>query len=1031
MSALPPNSPIFTAQQLAPGPTGPGTEGTWLPQLPEKPTASSGSVQMYIIPTEKQLFFQGFEPSEYADRQPILLRGCLFLRILKPSKIKSISLSFHGSQRTDWPEGIPPKKTVFFEEKDIISHTWPFYSMSNPMNSINGGADHYAELPKSIDRDVSHLSLNDSSLRSQSPAMSYLDPTQSNSALTGTAGIFRNLSPTVMRNGGTNSPALNPVDSFTDLQSVNTGDSDPGKPGIFPPGDYIYNFEHPLHPSLPETTSVTFGEVNYSLEATIIRAGAFKLNLVGKIPITLVRTPSELNLEENEPIVITRDWEDQLKYDIVIGGKSIVLDSYLPLAFRFVPLWGKVALHRIRVYLSENLEYYCQNKKVHRTEPPKKYLLLEHRAKKGKSLLAKMDNGEYGDEDDELLPRELEFQLYVPQTLNGRIHHVLHPDTSFDDIQAHHWIKLCLRISKMDPNNPGKRKHYEILIDSPIHVLSPLAAHGNTLLPAYDDHLPDSGFLPEYTPTSPPLSPGVTAVDNTQTMGKIFSVLSRHSNSPSRRNSVASRDVQDTPPPETFYHLNSSNNNDEPIERDPDMHLDANIYRPNPNEVKSPLNSPQAMPHVGSLSPLNSPNMRPIHLLRKPSYNPPPFNADVPPPPDNVPPPAYEEDQRTNVPSTPSNNSVPSVNSSSSGVSSRGRSRASSGITRNNTQMAPGELSIRDLLTNSFSNLHRDSIASKKSQSSSDTEKSRETAKSDRERLRNLEDPMRNTPDLRKSMDNSNESGTQEGLADLEGEEDIVNLAASPELIPHAVSPKRHLSPVGSPRHGRSGVSSPRELSPVRGPSHIRDISPMRDHNELDSAELNPVNDHSSDFNDQYSVDNSSSRRTSVTSETSNDLPMGQNIPLLSLSTHSLISTNPPNTRTASVGSVLFDTGAGRRLSSNTRPTMNDFVDGSDLGDGFMRGNGKLIQFKNPRRRKNNDHSEQAENDETEVVEQLEVHSLEVHVHSRPDQSGVTNLKRSSSDESDLTISEANHINHGKTVNPLAIPGLKVDYAIE
>ena len=103
-------------------------------------------------------------------------------------------------------------------------------------------------------------------------------------------------------------------------------------------------------------------------------------------PINIIRTLAETSLEENESIVITRDWEDQLRYDIVIGAKSVVLDLYLPLAFRFVPLWGKVALHRIRVYLTENLEYYCSNKKVHRMEPAKKYLLLEHKAKKGRSF---------------------------------------------------------------------------------------------------------------------------------------------------------------------------------------------------------------------------------------------------------------------------------------------------------------------------------------------------------------------------------------------------------------------------------------------------------------------------------------------------------------------------------------------------------------------------------------------------------------------------------------------------------------------
>ena len=116
--------------------------------------------------------------------------------------------------------------------------------------------------------------------------------------------------------------------------------------------------------------------------------GAFKTNLAGRLPINIIRTLAETSLEENESIVITRDWEDQLRYDIVIGAKSVVLDLYLPFGVQVCATLGKVALHRIRVYLTENLEYYCSNKKVHRMEPAKKYLLLEHKAKKGRSLLS-------------------------------------------------------------------------------------------------------------------------------------------------------------------------------------------------------------------------------------------------------------------------------------------------------------------------------------------------------------------------------------------------------------------------------------------------------------------------------------------------------------------------------------------------------------------------------------------------------------------------------------------------------------------
>ena len=90
-------------------------------------------------------------------------------------------------------------------------------------------------------------------------------------------------------------------------------------------------------------------------------------------------------------------------------------------------------------------------------EPAKKYLLLEHKAKKGRSLLSSKNpedessTDSLNDFDDDILPKELEFQLFVPTELNARTNSRLHPDTSYENIQAHHWIKICLRISKQDP----------------------------------------------------------------------------------------------------------------------------------------------------------------------------------------------------------------------------------------------------------------------------------------------------------------------------------------------------------------------------------------------------------------------------------------------------------------------------------------------------------------------------------------------------------------------------------------------------
>jgi arrestin-related trafficking adapter 3/6 len=291
------------------------------------------------------------------------------------------------------------------------------------------------------------------------------------------------------------------------------------------------------------------GSVRYELEASIERAGAFKSNLSGKTEVVLVRNPAEQNLETHEPISITRTWEDQLHYEILISGKAFPLNGNIPIAFKFTPL-AKVRLHRIKVFLTENVEYFCRDKKVHRLEPIRKLMLFERQAQKptqeeendfpssstatfsrestifssgvgvsgsrplpvssgphprrGPSSLPRfgkaptkpqsskddssthslLGNLEAGDgsgaatefEIDVPLPgcgsvrTQLETKIRPAPMVPVRFHHT----TIWSHIVVHHWIKIVLRISKVDENseNKAKRRHFEISIDSPIHLLS-------------------------------------------------------------------------------------------------------------------------------------------------------------------------------------------------------------------------------------------------------------------------------------------------------------------------------------------------------------------------------------------------------------------------------------------------------------------------------------------------------------------------------------------------------------------------------
>lgn len=762
------------------------------------PLTHSGSVQVFIKLVEPVIFLQGFESSKHSHHQnenlqSSILRGSLIVRVTKPTKLKSINLNFKGHCRTEWPEGIPPKRNEFVEINDVVNHTWPFYTHDHqkyiPVTSDgnnneaahidyllkNSGAAIYKPLPKN-EASSSHtnhstphgFSLSPSSSIANIPtptsptSTSHREPrqtrTRTSSVTSGSSpkttpirslsplSLFRkkpssyndfsNKSQTTNRlhpsnNNTTNIPSANTIDSnltnnkklnhpptsnsiFSDLfglsipatttaqtnnidiststrrelsnarsrgasitstinnnhifsgvnsetatllsnidpssdvnsieessRTVTTSStslsetqfvksSAPHDSFIFETGDYIYMFEQAISQSYPESFKSEYGLVEYFLLSTIERFGAFKSDLTARLPVTLVRTPSNNSVEESEPIIISRDWENHLFYDILIASKDIILDAFLPIHFTFSPL-DKVTLHRVRVYVTETMESYCKNKKVHRMEPTKKFLLAEYcgpklpNAPNNKSSLKAKYMGNLLEEDGYLVNKDFELQVFIPSKFGNS--QQLHPDTGFDTIKSSHWIKICLRLSKMVNN---KRKHYEISIDSPIHVLNKLCSHANTLLPTYEANLLANNnnlhsisnqgnnndfssnegiyhnsniFFPKEIMMSPLVSPEVKPLDinsNSPPTSPLprsvkSMVVSNKGASSVLNNRTSSRSLQ------------GSTGNNSNIFKSPKLR--SNIYRP--ESLQRELASPQAVP----LSPVTSPRLHPTNML--------------------------------------------------------------------------------------------------------------------------------------------------------------------------------------------------------------------------------------------------------------------------------------------------------------------------------------------------------------------------------------------------------------------------------
>jgi arrestin-related trafficking adapter 3/6 len=330
-----------------------------------------------------------------------------------------------------------------------MSHTWPFFNAQFPTAEHSYGADHVQLQLKTQDipnkrasmdvRDLLRISTTGSSpnLSKESKRASlYVSQVRSSSP-----------SPTVAQKGYK----------------------------LFQPGDYVYNFELPFDSHLPESIAAELGYVRYMLEATVERSGTFKGNLVGTKEVKVVRTPAEGSLEQVEPIAIARNWDEQLHYDVVISGKSFPLGTRIPIAFKLTPL-SKVQLHKFKVYITESVEYFCANKRVHRMEPARRMLLFEKRSDgpamstfEGSTMRivsgggvpydhrAAAARGECvpGTNPDNLLgnldraegtigPTELEVNVQLPtcQAMARDKSTKLNFDTTYTNIQVHHWIKV-------------------------------------------------------------------------------------------------------------------------------------------------------------------------------------------------------------------------------------------------------------------------------------------------------------------------------------------------------------------------------------------------------------------------------------------------------------------------------------------------------------------------------------------------------------------------------------------------------------
>lgn len=601
-----------------------------------KPVASGSGVSCSILVAEPNVFLYGFEPDNHVreNSQPpgtALLRGKLQVNVTKNVKIKNIQLKLLGRARTEWPEGIPPLKQDMFEEEGLRTQVLTFF------NAMNGGweTDYGNQCTYALKNGSGSANSSTTHLPSRSSLIGL--PTSASFKSSANSMDLKRLSLQSVQSRSFNKDSA--VPSSTQAKGYK----------VFYPGTYDYSFELPIDYHQLETIKLQYGTVKWELHATVDRAGAFKPNLHGMKEVSIVRLPDQMSLETSEPISINRQWEDQLHYDIIVSGKSFPIGSKIPIAFKLTPL-AKVQLHKLKVYITESTEYWTNDRRVTRKDPGRKILLLEKSAGKpldsnwSSSQFRTVRGGELSParrrearetaqrrrtaaasktgEAPEPLPQpsqnllgdldlglenmwgstEIEANVQIPtcEMMAKNKDLKLHPDCSWKNVNVFHWIKVVMRISRLDPEDPSgtKRRHFEISIDSPFTILNCRATQANTNLPAY------AGPICQPAPYQ-----AACGCPDAQTIATNIS--------------PASSDVA----------LANNNNND----------LDVPEGMPLPPQAAHVAHTP-TNPATGSESPtrdsvdgLGIVGSRPMHLMRAPSFGPPGFDDDSAPPPMGTP----------------------------------------------------------------------------------------------------------------------------------------------------------------------------------------------------------------------------------------------------------------------------------------------------------------------------------------------------------------------------------------------------------
>lgn len=329
------------------------------------------------------------------DAPPSILHGSLLLKLTKPTKLKTISVRIYGKYKssymesnanpTDW-EHLPAGTGPSFQDDLVVgAHTWHFYPDANEHGSsivtVNSESIVTSDL---YGADVAYLeSEQHASLMANTNAafgqVRFKTPINQN-----TTNGSETLRPDASNLSHNNIPFLSPAyfekNQYNNKNHTFTANAEDYT--LYPAGEYVFHFNLAIDARMPETISCPKSALKYYVVAKVERQSKFAFDASGHREITVVRSPPSVGeMSANEPLAISRDWDNKLHYDILCPWKYLTLGTSVPIRIKLTPI-EKVRVHRVRVEIQENITYLSANfASLKHTDEPRKVLLFEKEAK--------------------------------------------------------------------------------------------------------------------------------------------------------------------------------------------------------------------------------------------------------------------------------------------------------------------------------------------------------------------------------------------------------------------------------------------------------------------------------------------------------------------------------------------------------------------------------------------------------------------------------------------------------------------------